>query len=185
MIKAILNTASPFTRARSSRFVADGAQPSGTGLPGPLPLHYKPAYIEAPLLLIASEQGLTPLLPLLGEALSQEHRGGIWVYHSAARIDQLIHEHELRQMARLHPQLHYRPCLSGSQKAEGYLPGRAEQMALLRHPDLRGWVVCASSHAYVIEKLQLRTLVCARAFHAQVQPRGRACCRQPALPVPV
>lgn len=107
---------------------------------------YLPGKPEQPLLLIGTGSGLAPLWGIVRDALRQGHDGPIHLYHGSRTPSGLYLGAELRALADAHPQFHYVPCLSGDHVPRGYRSGRAAQVALDDHPDLKGWRVYLCGH---------------------------------------
>ncbi len=91
-----------------------------------------------PLLFIGTGSGLAPLYGIVRDALQQGHRGPIYLYHGTRSREEIYLVDELRELAAAHDNVHYQPCLS-REEAAGFAHGRANEIALERHPDLKGW----------------------------------------------
>ena len=62
-------------------------------------------------------------------------------------------------LARLHPNFHYMPCISGGEKLEGCFAGRSLHAAIRETPRSQAWRVYLSGHPEMVEdgwKLALR-----------------------------
>jgi ferredoxin-NADP reductase len=102
---------------------------------------YLPERSEQGLLLIGTGTGLAPLQGILMDALKQGHSGAIHLFHSSREVDDLYHLDEMRSLATHYPNFFYTPCISGKQVPEGFISGRANDIALAALPDLKGWRV--------------------------------------------
>ncbi|WP_197722116.1 FAD-binding oxidoreductase [Sulfuriflexus mobilis] len=96
---------------------------------------------ERPLIMVGTGTGLAPLVGILRDALHQGHRGPIHLYHGVRTHDELYLHESLLAMAQQHNNVYYHACVSGDEPAEGLQAGRAADIALGEHPDLKGWRV--------------------------------------------
>jgi len=139
---------------------------------------YLPGQPEQPLLLIGTGSGLAPLYGILRDALRQGHTGLIRLYHGSRSAEGLYLKNELRELAGLHPNLEYIPCLSGEAVPEGHAPGRADDFALTENTDLKGWRVFLCGHPDMVQQAQIRAYLAgaslqeihADAFHVERHP---------------
>lgn len=81
-----------------------------------------------PLLLAGTGTGLAPLYGIARDALRQGHTGPIHLFHGGRTAAQLYYTDELRQLARVHANFHYHPCVVEPGSAEGLLHGRLEPL---------------------------------------------------------
>lgn len=102
---------------------------------------YIPGSPEQPLLLIATGTGLAPLYGVLQEALHREHSGIIKLYHGSHSPDGLYLVDELRALQDQYKEFTYVPCISGDTAVNGFIHGRANEIALQQNPDLKNWRV--------------------------------------------
>jgi CDP-4-dehydro-6-deoxyglucose reductase, E3 len=72
---------------------------------------YRPVDLDEPLLLVGNGTGLAPLYGILNAALNHGHRGTIHLYHGARDLPGLYLDDTLRELARVHPNLVYRPSV--------------------------------------------------------------------------
>ena len=100
---------------------------------------YLPGQAEQPLLLIGTGTGLAPLYGIARDALAQGHRGPIHLYHGSREPAGLYLVERLQELAQQYANFRYFPCLSGSEVPDGFLPGRALDLALSHAPELSGW----------------------------------------------
>ncbi|MBL8677999.1 MAG: 2Fe-2S iron-sulfur cluster binding domain-containing protein [Myxococcales bacterium] len=100
----------------------------------------RPIDPDRPLLLVATGTGLAPIAAIARAALYAGHRGPIALYHGARSRDGLYMHDELEALATKHPQLRYVGCVSRDPATpRGARAGRALDVALAEHPDLRDW----------------------------------------------
>ena len=122
---------------------------------------YIPGSPDQPLLLIGTGSGLAPLYGILRDALEQGHQGPIHLYHGSRTEEGLYLEDELHVLMALHPQFKYQPCVSGHQAdlRPPLLQGRASELALTTHTDLRGWRVYLCGHPGMVQTTQFQVFL--------------------------
>lgn len=98
------------------------------------------------LLMIGTGTGLAPLLGIIRDALNKGHQGPIHLYHGSHQSDGLYLVAELKKLAEQYSNFHYTPCVSGGSPPEDYEQGRANDVALEKHLDLKGWKVYLCGH---------------------------------------
>ncbi len=124
---------------------------------------YFPEYRDAPLLVIAKAGDTSKLEALLKTAQRKDHHGGVWLYHdtSAESVQSLQ-----SRFKKLMPQgLMYFPCVNSLDNQNNCLSGPADQNALFRHGDLKGWVVYVFGSEELRQNLSDRLQLRVRAFH--------------------
>lgn len=112
-----------------------------------------------PMLLIATGTGLAPLLGIARDALLNGHRGEMFLYHGSHDPRGLYQHEALLDLCGRHANFHYTGCVSGLEVAAGALRGRAHEIALGVHADLRGWRVHLAGRPEMVraaESLALR-----------------------------
>lgn len=107
--------------------------------------YYLPGKPDKSLLLIATGSGLAPIYGILKDALRQGHQGQIHVFHGSANSDKIYLVDELSALAEKHENLSYTPCLSRGSK-DGFTGGRANDVALAHHKDLKDWRLYLCGH---------------------------------------
>ncbi|MEZ4444407.1 MAG: FAD-binding oxidoreductase [Polyangiaceae bacterium] len=107
---------------------------------------------EVGLLLIGTGTGLAPLYGVARDALASGHRGAIHLYHGARERPGLYLEAELAALAAAHESFHYHPSLSGEPVEAPLCAGRASDLALADHPDLRGYHVFLCGSPTMVEE---------------------------------
>ncbi|MEN8178171.1 MAG: 2Fe-2S iron-sulfur cluster-binding protein [Pseudomonadota bacterium] len=98
---------------------------------------------EQNLLLAGTGTGLAPLYGILRDALQQGHAGAIHLYHGAMHADGLYLHETLQQLAQIHQNLHYHPCVLNHEPGLDTLI-RVENLADALRRDwssLQGWRV--------------------------------------------
>lgn len=134
-------------------------------LQGPLgDCYYTPERQDQPLLLIGTGSGLAPLWGIVRDALRQGHHGPIHLFHGARQVHDLYLTQELRALAAAYPQLSYTPCVSRGEGGEGHASGRANDVALRRHPHLKGWRVFLCGNAAMVKAVKKRAFLAGAAL---------------------
>jgi NAD(P)H-flavin reductase/truncated hemoglobin YjbI len=154
------------------------------------------------LLLVATGTGLGPLLGIARDALLQGHAGEIHLYHGSRYAEGLYLRDVALALERRYPNFRSYPCVSGVVVPEGYLAGRADDLAFARHRDLRGWRVYLAGLPAMVHEGETRAArlgaqrsdILADAFElrdlrcvprgAAVRPRGVDAPPEPAAPPP-
>jgi ferredoxin-NADP reductase/ferredoxin len=126
---------------------------------------YIPGNPDQPLLLIGTGSGLAPLYGILRDALEQGHEGPIHLFHGSRSEGGLYLEDELNVLMALHPQFHYQACVSGTpvDLRPPLLHGRAADLALATHTDLRGWRVYLCGHPEMVQNTQFQVFLAGAA----------------------
>lgn len=114
--------------------------------------YYLPNRPEQNMLLIGTGSGLAPLVGIITEALQQGHTGDIHLFHGSREMDGLYWIEEMLELERQYPNFHYTPCVSRGDSPEGVAIGRANDVALNRLPDLKGWRVFLCGHPEMVNE---------------------------------
>lgn len=109
---------------------------------------------DQPILLIGAGTGLSPLVGIARDALTSGHSGPVHLYHGSRHPHGLYLQSTLIDLAQRHKNFHPVFCVSGYETAEGYQPGRANDVALSDHTDLRGWRVYLCGEPEMVESAQ-------------------------------
>ena len=118
---------------------------------GPLgDCYYLPGAPQRSLLLIGTGTGLAPLWGIVRDALSQGHEGPIHLYHGSYRAAGLYLVDELRELARRHANFFYTPCVDEGEAGSIHTIGRADQVALADHPQLKDWRIYLCGHPEMV-----------------------------------
>jgi ferredoxin-NADP reductase/ferredoxin len=128
--------------------------------------YYVPDSPDQDLLLLGTGCGLAPLLGVVRDALHQGHRGHIALYHGSRDAAGLYLVALLRDLARHHPNLDYRPCVSDEPPAAGLGAGTPLALALQEHPRLAGWRVFLCGNPQMVEAARLETFLAGAASSA-------------------
>ncbi len=109
---------------------------------------------EQPILMIGTGTGLAPLYGILRDALTHGHEGDIRLYHGSSTPEGLYLQEELERLSSEHSNFSYVPCLSRGPAIEGVRSGRAVEIALAEHPDLKGWRVFLCGNPDMVKSAQ-------------------------------
>ncbi len=119
--------------------------------------YYVPGEQHQPLLLIGTGTGLSPLLGIVRDALSSGHTGPIHLYHGSRYPHGLYLQPILKQLSEQHDNFHPVSCVSGHATPRNHRAGRANDIALADHTDLKGWRVYLCGHPKMVEDMQQAT----------------------------
>jgi NAD(P)H-flavin reductase/ferredoxin len=97
------------------------------------------------LLLIGTGTGLAPLWSITHAALQAGFSGQIHLYHGSRHASGLYYTQELRKLCDQHNNFHYYPCTTG-EETQGLHFGRADELALQSHKDLKNTAVYLCGH---------------------------------------
>ncbi len=125
---------------------------------------YLPGNPEQPMLLIGTGTGLAPLYGIARDALQQGHQGPIHLYHGSRDQAGLYLVEQLQAMLQQHANFHYWPCVSGEQVPEGFVPGRALDVALAETPALEGWRVFLCGNPEMVKTARKRAFLAGAAM---------------------
>jgi NAD(P)H-flavin reductase len=152
---------------RMSGWLHAEAQPADrVDLIGPLgTCFYTPADSEQPLLLAGTGTGLAPLYGIARDALSQNHRGEIHLFHGCLTRAGLYLERELRELQAKYPNFHYYPCaLNGPVEDEVHL-GAIDAYIKETLPSLKGHRVYLCGHPDTVKLLQKNAFLAGASMH--------------------
>ena len=108
---------------------------------------------ENNLLMVATGSGFAPIYGIVRDAVNQGHKGDIHVYQGAGVPEKLYLVDEMNALADKHKNVFYHPCLSRN-ASEGFESGRANELALAEHTDLKGWTVYLCGHPDMVKATQ-------------------------------
>lgn len=113
---------------------------------------------EQGLLLVGTGSGLAPLLGIARDALHQGHAGPIHLFHGSWNPEGLYLVDELLQIAALHANFTYTPCVDVKAPI-GYENGRADQVAFARLPAMKNWRVYLCGHPEMVKTARKRAFL--------------------------
>lgn len=113
---------------------------------------------DQPLLLVGTGSGLSPLIGIARDALINSHTGPIHLYHGSRHLHGLYFQEEMKALSERYENFHYASCISGYETAQGYRNGRANDVALADHSNLKGWRVYLCGEPGMVETMQQTVL---------------------------
>ena len=90
---------------------------------------------EQPLLLVGTGTGLSPLIGIIREALSQDHTGDIKLYHGALDEEGLYFTDKLVELTKAHSNLEVVFGVLNGTESETHKQGAINEIALANHKD--------------------------------------------------
>ncbi|MCX7122573.1 MAG: FAD-binding oxidoreductase [Gammaproteobacteria bacterium] len=126
--------------------------------------YFNPQKLNYDILLAGTGTGLAPLLAIVRDALSQQHRGEINLIHACLTNQDLYCVNELKNLAAFYPQFHYHRCVlksdSGpSESIEHYILG------YMSHPKNLKVFICGPSE--ITHQLKMKAF-CAGVPSSQI-----------------
>jgi len=118
------------------------------------------------LLMIGTGTGLAPLYGIIRDALQKGHQGPIHLYHGSHQPESLYLVTELKTLAEQYSNFHYTPCVSSEQPIEGYEKGRANDVALENHSDLKDWKIYLCGHPEMVATTKKRAFLAGTSLSA-------------------
>jgi NAD(P)H-flavin reductase len=123
------------------------------------------------MLLLATGTGLAPLIGIARDALSRGHRGRIVIVHGVRYAKDAYGTGALRELVDAHSNVESLVCLSQEAPPDGFIAGRAVDVAFDRFEDLEGWrVYLCGSPAVVAAAKRAAYLAGARMEHICSDP---------------
>jgi len=107
-----------------------------------------------PLLLVGTGTGLSPLLGIVRDALSSGHTGPMYLYHGSRHPQGLYLQATLKELSEQYDNFHPVLCVSERTTLENYRVGRANDIALADHADLKKWRIYLCGHPEMVEGMQ-------------------------------
>lgn len=108
--------------------------------------------LQQPMLFIAENYGLSPLVGIIEDALELEHKGNIYLFHGARQQEKLYLVDDFEELAEYCSNFYYTPCVI--EKTENYIQGEVEKIALQTLPDLSGYRVFICGLSYFVKNAQ-------------------------------
>jgi CDP-4-dehydro-6-deoxyglucose reductase, E3 len=100
---------------------------------------YVPGREEQHLVLAGTGTGLAPLYGVIRDALRNNHRGPIHLFHGAQHRDGLYLVDELRGLSQTHSNVHYTPAVLRGDEADGLKVGPIDHVIHSELPNLAGY----------------------------------------------
>lgn len=117
---------------------------------------------EQGLLLVGTGSGLAPLYGILQDALQQEHKGEIHLFHGSRQAEGIYLEEQIQQLVNEYENLSYTACISGKYRDEDkehYSQGRVHEVALSSYSSLNNWRVYLCGHPEMVKKMQTQVFL--------------------------
>jgi len=124
---------------------------------------YVPGEPQQPLLLLGTGSGLAPLYGIVRDALSQGHRGPVWLYHGSPSTAGLYRTAKLHALAEAYPNFHYVPCISAGVVPAGMRQGNVLEVALADRPDFTAWRVFLCGHPDLVREAKFQIFLAGAA----------------------
>jgi len=141
--------------------------PVGTELKVSEPLgecYYSDGGEENNMLLIATGSGLAPVYGVLRDAINRGHKGEIHLYHGASDRDKLYLIDELSMIAKKYKNVYYTPSLSKNVN-KNIEQGRASELALSNHKDLKNWQIYLCGHPEMVSSTKRKAFLAGAALN--------------------
>lgn len=150
-----------FDNGRVSQWLIDELQVGqSVDIQGPYgTCYYTKDKSQQNLLLIGTGTGLAPLVGIIKDALFNQHQGEIYLYHGSRELSGLYYQAELSAIEKRFPQFHYSVCLSGEDVPDGIASGRAHDIALAQHKELKDWRVYLSGIPVMVTAAKKRAFL--------------------------
>ncbi|MDQ7091890.1 MAG: FAD-binding oxidoreductase [Methylococcales bacterium] len=117
---------------------------------------------EQGLLLIGTGTGLAPLYGILQDALAQNHRGKIHLFHGSRTVEDLYLSEKIQKLTVNHENFNYTACISGNYDdnyKDDYSQGRANDIALSTYTNLNNWRVYLCGHPEMVKQMQTQVFL--------------------------
>lgn len=119
---------------------------------------YVPERRDQPLLMIGTGSGLAPLWGILHDALRTGHSAPIHLYHGSSYNDGLYLVDELHDLEAKNAEFRYTPALSRDKKPH-VAQGRAHEIAMREHGNLKGWRVFLCGHPDMVKAARIASFM--------------------------
>jgi NAD(P)H-flavin reductase/ferredoxin len=115
---------------------------------------YVPGKPQQNLLLIGTGTGLAPLAGIISDALSHQHNGSIHLFHGSRDASGLYLVDTMQKLADQHDNFNYTACVSAAPAPEGFVLGRASDIAIETYPEPKEWRVYLCGHPEMVKTTQ-------------------------------
>jgi len=121
---------------------------------------YTPGRPEQSMLLIGTGSGLAPLYGIARDAIAQGHTGPISLYHGSTTVEGLYLMNELRQLAEIHGNFNYIPCVSDEPVTDQSIrDGQVLDVALADNAKLTGSRVFLCGNPNMVKAAKKKTFL--------------------------
>lgn len=114
---------------------------------------YVPNRLDQPILLIGVDEGLSPLIGIMQDALENDHTAPIYLFHGVTTANRFYLAEDLREITEYRPNFHYYPCIENTSIAE-FHQGQAHRVALKKLPDLTDWRIFICGKSEIVKTAQ-------------------------------
>jgi len=117
---------------------------------------YTPGNTQQKLLLVGTGTGLAPLYGIISDALNSGHTGDIHLFHGALGSSGLYLHDKLSEIAQLHSNLNYHPCVLHGETgmAENIVAGDISKIVLELIPKPTGWKTYLCGDQQIVNNLR-------------------------------
>ena len=116
------------------------------------------------LLLIGTGTGLAPLAGVVRDALFKNHEGEIYLYHGVSSSKELYLQENLTTLSDTYKNFHYFPCVSRDEAGAKEINGRANDIALQQHSNLKGFKVYLCGNPNMTEATRKKAFLAGASF---------------------
>lgn len=116
--------------------------------------YYAPGKPEQELVMVATGSGLAPIWGIVREALRENHKGKISIFHGSRNPEGLYLVKEMKELADRYENINYTPCLSGTNVPDGYTAGRANEVAMKEIPSMKNRKLFLCGHPDMVETMK-------------------------------
>lgn len=113
---------------------------------------------QSPMLMVATNTGLAPLLGILREALQKNHSADIHLYHQCRNENELYLNEELREIAEKNDNVFYYPCVTDTGNDKNTLLRTALNEIDSKYKDLEGWTIYLAGSNHMVSDIYNKAL---------------------------
>lgn len=122
--------------------------------------YYVPGRQDKNMLLVSTGTGLAPHIGIVREALNNDHKGLIFLFHGGGTLKDLYLNNFLQEMAEVNMNFFYSACVSEKvDETQGLYHGNAFEVAFTVHENLHDWQVYVSGNPAMVESASRRALI--------------------------
>lgn len=114
--------------------------------------YYQSGMPASPLLMVATNTGLAPIVGIVRQSIISRHTGDIYIYHECSTTNGLYLNDYMRSLEEKHKNIHYIPCVLNS-NVEGVSDQTAATCITSGFADLNDWVVYLSGSDRMVSEL--------------------------------
>lgn len=102
---------------------------------------YQPEKPQMPMLMVATNTGLAPVLGVVREAIINDHKADIHVYHVCRESSGLYLNSLMKELAKKHEHIYYHPLVAPGDDEKYTVANMAVSVVKSTHSSLQGWMV--------------------------------------------